>query len=297
MRVSMTLPSMVGGIDRDTILAWCRRIDDGPFHSLAVGERVTFDNTEQWVLLSAAAALTERVRIVPTVVVLPAHPAALIAKQAATLDVLSAGRVTLGVGVGGRDEDYRALGAPDDRRHQRMDDQVALMRRVWAGEPPEPGLGPVGPPPVQRGGPPVLAGSLGSRSIRRAAAWADGIVGFMLSPHPDDAAATVVRIRAAWDAAHRVAPPLCATSFWYGLGDRAPERVRAYAIRYLGVFGEEIAAAMADEVSVVSEPALREALSDLAAAGCDEVFLVPTTADPTELDETAAIVASMELGG
>jgi alkanesulfonate monooxygenase SsuD/methylene tetrahydromethanopterin reductase-like flavin-dependent oxidoreductase (luciferase family) len=292
----MTLPSMVAGVDRDTILTWCRRIDDGPFHSLAVGERITFHNAEQWVLLSAAAAVTERVRIVPTVVVLPAHPAALVAKQAATLDVLSAGRVTLGVGVGGRDEDYQALGAVADRRHQRMDDQVSSMRRIWAGEPPAVGLEPIGPPPVQPGGPPLLAGSLGARSIRRAAAWADGVVGFMLSPRSDDAAATVLRIRAAWDVANRPAPPVCATSFWFGLGEGAPERVRAYALRYLGVFGEEIAGAMADEVSVVSEPALREALAALGTAGFDEVFLVPTTADLAELDEVAAIVTSMQRG-
>ena len=292
MQVSMTLPSMVPGLDRPTVLAWCRNIDDGPYRSLAVGERVAYHNAEQWVLLSAAAAVTERVRIVPSIVILPAHPTALVAKQVATLDVLSGGRMTLGVGVGGRDEDYRALGAPLDRRHQRLDDQVAELRRLWSGEPAARDLEPVGPPPVQAGGPPILSASLGSRSMRRAAVWADGIVGFTLAPNGLEAESTLRRVRAAWDGAERTEAPWCATSFWYGLGDEAPERVRSYAARYLGVFGEEIAAAMADEVTAVSEAALRDALGELEGAGYDEVFLVPTTTDLAELEATSEIVAS-----
>src|SRR5258708_39647359 len=97
----MTLPTMVAHYDRRTAVDWCRRIDAGPFSSIAVGERVTFRNQDQMVTLSAAAALTDRVRVMATIVILPMHPVALIAKQAATLDVLSGGRLTLGVGIGG----------------------------------------------------------------------------------------------------------------------------------------------------------------------------------------------------
>jgi hypothetical protein len=86
---------MVRGFDRKAILSWCRAIDEGPFASLAVGERVTYHSTEMRTLLARPAALTERVRIVPTLYILPMHPTALVAKEVASLDVLSNGRVTI----------------------------------------------------------------------------------------------------------------------------------------------------------------------------------------------------------
>ena len=131
----MTLPTMVPH-GRAEVMAWCRSVDAGPWASLAVPERVTYTSHDYTVELAAAAALTERVRLWTTIVILPAHDAVGVAKQMASIDVLSGGRLTVGVGVGGREHDYRALSAPFERRWQRMDDQVATMRRIWAGEPP-----------------------------------------------------------------------------------------------------------------------------------------------------------------
>src|SRR4051794_30225270 len=108
MEIGMTLPSMIAGLDRRTMIEWFRRIDEGPFSTLAIGERITYPNVELFTTLAAAAAVTEQVRLMTTVVVLPAHAAVEVAKMAATIDVLSDGRLALGVGVGGRDEDYRA---------------------------------------------------------------------------------------------------------------------------------------------------------------------------------------------
>ena len=140
-------------------------------------ERITYPSHDLTVELAGAAALTERVRLVSTIVILPAHDAVAVAKQMASVDVLSGGRLTVGVGVGGREHDYQAIGAPFDRRWQRMDEQVATMRRIWAGEPPFEGADPVGPPPVQPGGPPIIAGVMGPKAIARAAHWADGVDG------------------------------------------------------------------------------------------------------------------------
>lgn len=287
----MTLPTMIAGVDRATTLEWCRRIDAGPWSTLAIGERIAYPNQELWVTLSAAAALTERPRIMATVVVLPMHSAVDVAKKAATLDVLSGGRFVLGVGVGGRDEDYRSLERPFARRHQRMDDQVEIMRRVWAGEPPFADVHPVGPPPVQPGGPPLYSGALGPKSIARSAAWADGISGFLLDPLGEDAPGTFRQIERAWADAGRTDAPRHITSFWYALGDGATDRLHAYARRYLGIFGTEIADAMARSCSAHSPGALRDAVARLADAGCDELLLVPTTTDPDELDRTVDALA------
>ena len=291
MQIGMTVPSMIGGLDRDAILGWCRGIDAGPWSSLAIGERIAYPNIELFTTLAAAAAVTERVALMATVVVAPAHPAIEIAKMAATIDVISAGRLALGVGVGGRDEDYRALERPFDHRHQRLDDQVAAMRRVWAGEEPGPDLHPVGPPPVQPGGPPLYSGALGPKSIARSAAWATGVAGFLLDPLGEDAAGGFRRIEQAWHDAGRTEAPRHVTSFWYALGDDAPARLHAYARGYLGIFGDELAVAMADSCSAHSATAVRDALRRLEDAGCDELLLVPTTADPAHLDEIAAVIS------
>ena len=104
MRFGICLPYMERDYDRATILAWCRRADAGPFYSLSCGERITGYTFEMRVLLAAAAAVTERVRIVPSLYVLPMHSAVWAAKEIATLDVLSEGRVTMTVGVGGREK-------------------------------------------------------------------------------------------------------------------------------------------------------------------------------------------------
>ena len=102
---------MVAGLDRETLLAWMREVDAGPFSVLAAGERVAYPNQDMMSLLAGAATVTDRVRIEATVSIAPMHAAVSVAKQAATIDVLSGGRFVLGVGVGGRDEDYRALDA------------------------------------------------------------------------------------------------------------------------------------------------------------------------------------------
>ena len=91
MKIGLNLPVMVPGFDRDKILTWARRLDAGPFSSLPAGERITFPNPDILVTLSACAAVTERVRLVFSILVLPMHQPVRVAKQIATLDVLRAG--------------------------------------------------------------------------------------------------------------------------------------------------------------------------------------------------------------
>jgi alkanesulfonate monooxygenase SsuD/methylene tetrahydromethanopterin reductase-like flavin-dependent oxidoreductase (luciferase family) len=293
MDIGMTLPSMVGGLDRAGLLEWCRRVDEGPWSTLAIGERIAYPNVELFTTLAAAAAVTERVQLMATVVVLPAHPAIEVAKMAATIDVIAAGRLVLGVGVGGRDEDYRALERSDARRHQTLDDQVAIMRRVWSGEPPVEGMHAVGPAPHQAGGPPLYSGALGPKSMARSARWASGVTGFLLDPLNEDVAGTFRHIEGAWTAAGRAEPPRHVTSFWYALGEDAPARLHAYARRYLGIFGDELAGAMADACSASSVAAIRTAIERLRDAGCHELILVPTTTDVRELDVLADAIADL----
>lgn len=285
----MTLPTMLSGLSRSGVEEWCDAVDEGGYRSLAVGERIAFDNLEMHTTLSFAAARTKRVRIAPTVVILPMHPVALAAKQLSTLDVLTDGRVDVVVGVGGREQDYRSAERPFTARHQSLDDQVSELRRLWAGGAAHDGAPPVGPPPVQEGGPPVLASAMGPKSMARAARWADGVMGFSLSPDTEEWGLTFGAVTQAWSDAGRTESPRLATSFWYSLDPNAEQVLHDYAVRYLGVFGADAAEMMASMTTAAGPANIAAALRRLAAAGCDEVYLVPTTIDPTHLDEVAAL--------
>jgi alkanesulfonate monooxygenase SsuD/methylene tetrahydromethanopterin reductase-like flavin-dependent oxidoreductase (luciferase family) len=287
MDIAMTLPTMVAH-DRADTLAWCRSVDEGPWSSLAIPERITYP-AHNWVVeAAAAAALTERVRLWTTIIILPAHDAVDVAKQTASIDVLSAGRLTVGVGVGGREHDYRAINGSFERRWARMDEQVATMRRIWAGEPPFEGADPVGPPPVQAGGPPIVAGVMGPKALARASKWAVGVDdgGTVFGIDPTAVTASFDRIRQAWTDAGRTEAPHLSVSLWYALGDGADERLRDYGYSYMKIFGEDLASAMAGMLTMSTPAALAEAVATLDELGCDELFLVPTTADVTELDRT-----------
>jgi alkanesulfonate monooxygenase SsuD/methylene tetrahydromethanopterin reductase-like flavin-dependent oxidoreductase (luciferase family) len=283
MKIGLNLPVMVPGLDRATVHAWCRGIDEGPFSSLAVGERINFPNPELTVTLSAAAAWTSRVALLYNVLVLPTHPEARAAKQIATLDVLSGGRVVLGVGVGAREDDYAAVGAPWEGRLGRLERQVARMRQLWAGEPAVPSTdAPVEPKPYQAGGPPVLVGALFPRAIRRAAHFADGILGFSFTLASEELAYAFGGARDAWKAAGRTTAPRLVTGIWFALGPDGRARMDAYLERYLGFLGPG-AAGLIPLVPTTSASGLRDAVQRARDAGADEMVLAPTTRDPAEI--------------
>ncbi len=292
MKIGMNLPVMVPGLDRELILEWSRRVDAGPYASLAAGERINFPNPDMMVTLAAAAAVTERVRLTFNVLVLPMHSAVLIAKQVATLDVISGGRVTLGVGVGGREEDYRAVGAVwDEKRLGRLERQVGLMRRAWAGEiVVEAALRPVEPAPIQPGGPEILAGSLFPRSIRRAARWADGLCSFSFGPSADEIGSQFELARAAWEEEGRSVPPRLVTGCWFALGSGARAQMDEYLHRYLNFLGPGVAEKLGPSVATTSAQALRDAIAMVENLGGDELILAPTTSDPDEVHRVADLL-------
>ncbi len=281
MKLSMSLPTMAGGLDRGRLREWCEAVEDGPFHAIAVGERIGYDNLEMHTTLTFAAAVTERVRIASTLTILPMYATAWAAKSLATLDVVSDGRLDLVVGVGGRRHDFDRAERSFAGRHQRLDDQVAELRRIWAGGTVD--GEPIGPIPVQPGGPPVFASAMGPKSTARAARWADGNMGFSLAPNTDDHGATVAAFVDAWAEAGRRERPYVSTSFWYSLGPDATDELHAYAARYLAIFGDDAAAMMASLCTAAGLDATVEAVERCEAAGMDELYLVPTSPDPADL--------------
>lgn len=321
MEIGVALPTMATGYDRGATVDWCVGIDAGPFSSVSCGERITYHNAEMMVTLGAAAALTERVRVFVNLVVAPMHPPALVAKQLATLQTLSEGRVTLGVGVGGREHDYRALGAPFDHRHARLDTAVEDIGALLRGEAPFEGADPVGPPLEQQmsdpastqvesdgvatesstGGPEssvlpgiqVLVGAMGPKGLDRAARWADGVSGFSLTADGEEIAEAAKAARRAWSLAGRDSEPRVVSGCFYALGGQEPaDTLRRFTYDYLEIFGSDVARVFSDEAPVWNAERLRKVLDDAAAAGVDEFILVPGTVDLGCLEATTEVVTS-----
>ena len=291
MKYGICIPYMKRDYDRETLLNWCWRTDQGPFELLSTGERVTGPTWDMRIILAAAAAVTEQVRIIPSLYVLPSHSAVRAAKEIATLDQLSGGRVDVTVGVGGRWQDYRAVDAPFDKRHQRMDEQVATMKKVWRGEPPFAGCDPVGPVPVQKDGPPLLIGAMGPKSMRRGARWADGVYVFSMNGDRDEVGGMLQMADAAWQEQGNRPAPRKMAGFWYSLAADSEQKLKQYVYEYLRIFGEKTARQTADAAILHTPDAISRALDNMEASGCEELFFVPATTDYRELDGIEELLA------
>ena len=292
MKIGLCLPYMKPGMSREEYQAWFRRIDEGPFHSISCGERIIGPTMDMRILLAAAAVGTERVEINTTLYVLPMHNAVRAAKEIATLDVLSGGRMTVTVGYGGREQDYRAVGAEWKGRHARMDEQVDTMRNIWWQQPPFEGVDPVGPAPVQSGGPRIYTGAMGPKGMQRSARWADGVYAWSGNGERHEVANTFSMADSAWKEAGRDVAPYKMAGFWYCLTENGQQKLYDYCYNYLLIAGEDIAKWMAESVHRSNADAVREGLDNLEAAGCEEAMLSPVTADLEEIDKLIEIIAT-----
>jgi alkanesulfonate monooxygenase SsuD/methylene tetrahydromethanopterin reductase-like flavin-dependent oxidoreductase (luciferase family) len=289
----MTMPVMEPDLDSAMLREWATAVDVGPFSALCWGERIAFGNPDSLTLLGALAAWTERVRLLTTVIVPQLHDPVMLAKALATGDMLSGGRLLVGIGVGGRHEDYHAVGAdPATQTRRGMAERVALMKRVWAGEKLTESVLPVGPAPVQPGGPPLLVGTIGPKTVRSAAAWADGMAGTVLDLDVGAQAELFDVARSAWAAAGKPAPHL-ATSFWFAIGERdeARAQVHRHLRRYMNWIPAEYVDAMAPTTGFAgTEDDLLTILKRFQDIGTDEVHLIPTSSDLGQLARVADAV-------
>ena len=291
MKIGMTLPLMEPGVNGEVLERWSRAVDEGPYSSLCFGERMAFDNPEVIALAGACSAWTSRVRLVTTVIIAQLHDPVVLAKSLATIDLLSRGRLTVGLGVGGRVEDYVAAGAdPKTRTHSDLARRVGIMKRVWVGEQVVDTLKPVGPPPVQAGGPELLIGAQGPNAIRTAAPWADGISGFSFNLDMKEVERSFEQVRSAWREAGRPAPRLT-TAFWFALGDGARAQIERHLRHYFNWIEPAVLEAMLPVTGFAgSDAELARVLRQLSDLGTDEVQLVSTSDDLSQVARVAELI-------
>ena len=290
------MPVTEPGWTRDILTHWAKKIDQGPYSSLALGERICFPSPDFMATLGACAVLTERVNLVTTVIVLPTHNPVVLAKQLATVDVFSQGRLVVGVGTGGREEDYFASGTDlTQKRIAVMESHVEIMRKVWAGENVVEGaLRPVEPFPIQQPGLPILAGVMGPKGLASAAQWADGISGMSMTGRADEAEQAFDQARQAWKSARKTDTPALNTAFWFALGDNADQQIEKHLTRYFNWIDEGSREAMVKHGGFRGTPAeLKDRLKAFADIGTDELLLIPTSIDPEEVDRASEVINSL----
>jgi alkanesulfonate monooxygenase SsuD/methylene tetrahydromethanopterin reductase-like flavin-dependent oxidoreductase (luciferase family) len=287
VNVGIGLPSTIPGIDRDSLLTWARKAEERGFSSLGTIDRVVYGNYESLITLAAAAAVTERIRLTTDILLGPVRGnGALLAKQAATIDSLSNGRLTLGIAVGMRDDDFTATATPYGERGKLFEAQLVEMRRVWRGEEYGP-AGAIGPPPSRPDGPELVIGGNVSDTFRRIAEHGDGWT--MGGGTPDQFREMSAKVKAAWSDAGREGTPRLIALCYYALGDHAEEAAKEELGDYYAWLGEEIAgqiiaSAATDEDTI---RAYRDAFAD---AGADELICFPTSTDPAQVDLLADAV-------
>src|SRR6266496_2703744 len=115
------------GTEGKRILDWAKKADAGPFSSLGILDRLVYSNYEPLVTLAAAAGVTQHIRLMTTVLLAPLRNTAILAKQAASLDALSGGRLTLGLGIGAREDDFHAASVPFKRRGKLFDEELETL--------------------------------------------------------------------------------------------------------------------------------------------------------------------------
>ena len=282
MEIGIGLPNTVPDTEGRTLVDWAVLAEEAGFSTLGTIGRLVFPNYEELIALSAAAAVTSRIRLTTGVLLAPLYENyALFAKQAASLDRLSGGRLVLGLGLGGRDDDFTASGLTTHGRGRALEEQLAVMKRVWSGA--DFGFaGGIGPEPVRPGGPEIILGGSTEASFERAARLADGWI--MGGGTPDMFAQAAAGVDQAWVDAGRTDQPRKLTLAYFALGPDARAQADEYLGFYYGWLGD-IAGMIAAGAAVSAEMVASYAAA-FEAAGCDEIIFVPTA---SSLDQIALL--------
>jgi len=292
MKIGIGLPFHTPNDSWPTIEAMARKADAGLYSSFAVIDRLAFDNYEPLVMLSALAAITKRIRLMTAVLVGPLRRPGVLAKQVATIDGISRGRLTLGIAVGSRADDSLVAPSGFHDRGKRFNEQLELMRRIWQGEIVNNAEKAVGPEPTQRGGPELLIGGTAPRALARVGKYADGYVMGGRALDRDWAQDILNQIDASWKAHNRSGKPRIVASMLTALGPGATAAVTAAFAGYYGGDPSRVADRVA-RGNPTSADAIRDAIKLHEDLGTDELILKPATLDPEQVDRLTDVVTHL----
>jgi alkanesulfonate monooxygenase SsuD/methylene tetrahydromethanopterin reductase-like flavin-dependent oxidoreductase (luciferase family) len=278
MEVGIGLPNATPGVKAQQLLAFAREAEKESFPSLGALDRVVYHSYEPLVTFAAIAAVTERIRLTTAVVLAPLRSTPVLAKQAAAVHNISGGRLVLGLGLGGRDDDYHTSDIEMGPKGKRFTEQLEELQRLWAGES-RGHAGAVGPAP-EGGPPPVIVGGGVDASFKRAAKYGAGWI--MGGGTPERFAESSAKVRDAWKAEGREGEPRLMALAYYSLGANSEQgvaNVRDY-YDWLGEYAEGVASSVATDADTV-----RGYVSAFEEAGCDELLLFAGSGDLDQVTE------------
>ncbi len=286
MKIGIGLPNTIPGTPGRLLLEWARRAEERGFSTLATLDRIAYPSYESLATLAAAGAVTERIGLMTNILLAPTRNPILLAKEAASVDQLSGGRLVLGLGVGTRRDDFVAAERSFEDRGKRFDQDLELMHEAWRGEAVGGCERPPSPRPASGDRVSILIGGTHDAAIERAARW--GIGWTAGGAAADQVGPFAVRVRAAWREAGREGDArIVALSYFSMLDDRIEDSKASLLdyYTYLGEWSSGIAEGAPRGVAGVQDTVKR--FED---AGVDELVFDPTVPDLREVDLLADAV-------
>ena len=285
MRVGLA-PGMAGNHDQIPKLA--KQIEDAGFDLIGSGEHVFFHAPvpNGLIALAAAAGATSRIRLLSALTLLPTYPAALAAKQVATLDGVSGGRFEFGVGVGGEyPSEIRACGFDPKHRGAYTDESLEVITALFTGEPVHHSGRFItiegerlNPPPVQRPGPPIWVGGRKPAAERRVGRFGNVWMPYLMEPA--QVAESLGRARDAAVSFGRKPEDVTGAYFAWSMVDRDGDRAWQTGVEFLSQAYNQDMGRVADRYMVLGSPQrLIERISEYHAAGVETVLIALASTD------------------
>jgi probable F420-dependent oxidoreductase len=273
----------------ENVVNFAKKCEAMGCHSMWTIDRIAYDNLEPLTILAAAAGATQKLRLGTSVLLGNLRHPSHLAKIVATLDFISNGRVTLGLGFGSRESDYKAVELPYEHRGSRAVEQVQLMKRLWTEDNVThkgkffnvENLS-VGPRPVQKPHPPIWSGGSAETALKRAGTWADGFIcGSSAIP---DFPSTWEKISSYAQAAGRDPNKITKAGLTFMAIDddlaKAVKTVEDYVVRYYGRLRVDVA-----NTSLVGSPsAIVDRIGAFLSRGLDTLIIGLADPDPRQLD-------------
>ena len=279
MDLGIGLPNAVPSTTGKQLTDWARAAEEAGFSTLGTIDRIVYPSYESLVALSAAAAVTERIRLATDVLLGPLRQnPSLIAKQMLSLDaVAGGGRTVLGIGAGGREDDFEVGGLSMSGRGAWLDSALEKILAIWNGEGEVESK--VGPRP-QDDRPTLLVGGYVQASFERAARFGDGWT--QGGSGPDQFEEDAANVEEAWKRHGREGEPYKMALTYFSLGPDAETDAQASLGSYYAYMGEE-SSAMIVANAVKDADSVKAVVSSFESKGCDELILFPSSPDPEQV--------------
>ncbi len=283
MRFGIGLPNQVRNVDPTVIPSYAARAEQAGFDTLGTVGRFAYPGVVDTVALAAAAAVTSRIELISNVLLAPTWPGPLLAKELAGIDGISGGRLTIGLGIGGRADDFVLDAYPMKGLGKRFDADLETYRDIWSGKPVGGGVNAAVPDGTRQV--PILFGGRAEQTFTRMAKWGVGYVGgsvpaSMVAPAFESA-------RAAWTEAGREGAPRLVAIAYFAIENGEAGRANIYD--YYSFIGHDRASMIANN-GAVGPDEIANTISSFAELGADDLLFNPMTDDPAEIERLAELL-------